>query len=63
MSQSDLLPLIGSTIVRKNPNGTLSHIKIRDYNTVQYLLDLQAYGFTLIKPMARIDEGCEACQG
>jgi hypothetical protein len=63
MAQQDFVSLIGQTIFFKNPLGRLNSIKIKSFQAAQQLHDMQQFGWTFIKPMQRVDEGCEACSG
>ena len=61
MAKHELVSLIGSSIFRKSPNGSLTQIEITNYKVAEYLLSLQEYGYTLIRPVQRLGGECEAC--
>jgi len=63
MARQDFVSLIGQTIFFTNPLGRLNSIKIKSYEAAQQLYNLQQHGWTFIKPMERVDEGCQACEG
>ena len=63
MAMDTFLSLIGKEIVRKNPDGTMSFIEVKNYEAAKYLYDLQDYGFSFVKPIEPIGGQCFACEG
>ena len=60
MSQDTFTTLIGNTITRIAPDGTISRIPVHNYQTAKYLYDLQDHGFKYITIHSKKTE-CESC--